>query len=370
MRASTIVRSLLRSCIDRIHATRLATLLSAVDALVRVGRASLTAIGRALQCSKTTAKHRIKRMDRLLGNVHLQADLPKFYAALVPRLITGMRRPILLIDWTQLRDVWWALTVAVPFAGRALPVYHQVHRSSGTAPPEVFRRYLRTLKRMLPPSCRPTIIADGGFCRPFWRDCRKLGFDLVVRIRSSGKLTARHSGRHASASEIAKQATSQARSLGLWAVYDSIVGSGVELRVVCAKRVLRPRRKLLGYRKRLAQPWVLATSRTDLTANEIVGLYAQRMKIEELFRDAKNSRFGWSLSDAGNRSAERFEALLFITSIALIAVTLLGAAAETARCARFFQANTTRRRRVLSAFSLGVSLLIDPVLQQLSDSPP
>ncbi|HZS37634.1 MAG TPA: IS4 family transposase [Polyangia bacterium] len=356
MRASDIVRSLLRRCIRRIHATRLLTLLAAVDALVRGGRASLTHLGRSLLAA-TTAKHRIKRIDRLLGNARLHRDLRLLYDALTRRLIGESLRPLIIVDWTQLHGDWWALSAAVPFGGRALPIYNEVHRSSGNGRAAQHRRFLRALRQFVPLHCRPTLIVDAGFCKPFWEACREEGFDLLVRLRPSGTLRAWRPERSATARELARRATSRAKCLGEWVVYAANC-RGELLRVVCAKRTIhRARKDDRPYRQRAVEPWVLATTRRDLSADEVVALYAQRMKIEELFRDAKNSRYGWSLAHAGNRSAKRLAALLLITSLALVAVMLLGQAAEAAGCARFLQANSIRNRRVLSFFRVGELIL-------------
>jgi hypothetical protein len=77
------------------------------------------------------------------------------------------------------------------------------------------------------------------------------------------------------------------------------------------------------------------------------------MQIEELFRDAKNHRFGWSLGDVVAHSPARLDVLLLIATLGIIAMTLLGIAIETAGLQRHYQANTIRNRRVISLFVLG-----------------
>jgi len=358
VRASLILRKLLRRCITQIRAQRTLTLLAAVDALVCCGRASLTHIGRAL-LRTTTAKHRIKRVDRLLGNTRIQHDLPAWYGAAAARLLRGAKRPSILIDWTEINAHWWSLTAAVPVDGRAVPIYNEVHRPSGNGTKRQIRRFVARLRKLLPPDVRPTLIADAGFCRPFFEACRMNGCDLVVRLRGRSLLRAWCPDRTTSADALARQSRRRAKCLGQWAVYDSS-SSGTTLRVVVAKRTgLRRRKKDNAYRKRAVEPWVLATTREDITADGVVGLYALRMRIEEMFRDAKNPRFGWSLAHAGNRSAERLQVLMLITTLALLAVLLVGAAVDAAGCTRFLQANTTRHRAVLSLFRIGLLALAE-----------
>ncbi len=355
MRASHILRKLLRRCIVQIHAVRAATLLAAIDALVRCGHASLTAIGRALSAA-TTAKHRIKRIDRLFGNLHLQSELLLWYGVVAARLIAGSERPIILIDWTEINHNWWSLTAAIPVAGRAIPVYNEVHPPSGNGSARQIRRFVRTLRQLIPQRVNPTLIADAGFTKPFFEACWEYGFHVVVRLRGRSQLrTWSSSGVESvtSAHALAAQSSRRARHVGQWYVYDAN-RRGERLQVVVAKRTgLRRRRGDGQYRKQAVEPWVLGTTRRDLTASEVVALYALRMRIEELFRDAKNPRFGWSLAHTNSQSPARLRVLLLIVSLAILAVVLVGIAARDAGCARFLQANTTRDRAVLSVFRLG-----------------
>ena len=358
MRASLIVRKLFRACIDQMHVARVATLLVAVDALVRGGRASLTAIGRAL-LPTTTPKHRIKRIDRLLGNWRLRSELPCWYAAVAARLLRGSTRPQILIDWTEITRTCWSLTAAVPVAGRAIPIYSEVHPPSGNGTGRQLRRFVQQLRGLIPDDIRPTLIVDAGFMRPFYEACIECRFDLVVRLQNHGRLRAWMPDRSTTVGVLAAQSRRSAKCHGLWAVYDAN-RCGTTLRVVSAKRTgLLRRSDDSSYRKRAVEPWVLATTREDLSHDDVVALYALRMRIEEMFRDAKDPRFGWSLAHTGTRSAERLEVLLLITTLAMLTVILVGAAADEAGCTRFLQANTTRRRAVLSLFRIGCLTLAE-----------
>jgi hypothetical protein len=60
------------------------------------------------------------------------------------------------------------------------------------------------------------------------------------------------------------------------------------------------------------EPWLLASSvgLQHLSAEAIAGLYSQRMRIEQSFRDTKNLRLGLGLEAARSRSGKRLEILL------------------------------------------------------------
>jgi hypothetical protein len=107
-----------------------------------------------------------------------------------------------------------------------------------------------------------------------------------------------------------------------------------------------------NYRRGAHEPWVLTTSLTA-RPSAVVAAFALRMHIEETFRDVKNLRWGWSLRHCGSRSRNRLEALLLIGAIALLVQQIAGCAAESLELHREHQANTERRRRVLSIFVLG-----------------
>ena len=66
-----------------------------------------------------------------------------------------------------------------------------------------------------------------------------------------------------------------------------------------------------------------------MSAEAIVSLYAQRMKIEQSFRDTKNERLGLGLTRSLSHGQQRLEALLLIGHIAGVAKRLIGEAAKS-----------------------------------------
>ena len=135
MRASSILKAKLSKSLQSIHrsrdywlhavwgchafweglhraGTRLKSVFFGVDALLRGGRLSLTALGRAA-CGLVRAKHNIKRIDRLLGNPHLLGNLPTFCRAMTQLLVGQTERPIILVDWTRIADSHCALVASL-----------------------------------------------------------------------------------------------------------------------------------------------------------------------------------------------------------------------------------------------------------------
>jgi hypothetical protein len=95
-------------------------------------------------------------------------------------------------------------------------------------------------------------------------------------------------------------------------------------------------------------------------------IYEQRMQIEETFRDAKNRRWGFGLRFAHCRTAARLAMLLLIGALATLVLWLCGLHAQAHGLARSFQANTERRRPVLSTVFLGQQFLN----RQVENPPP
>ena len=90
--------------------------------------------------------------------------------------------------------------------------------------------------------------------------------------------------------------------------------------------------------------------------NRIKRIYTQRMQSEETIRDLKSHRFGFALRYARTKRPERLEALLLVAALASFILWLLGLAACNRQWARHSEANTERRRTVLSIVFLGQEL--------------
>lgn len=77
-------------------------------------------------------------------------------------------------------------------------------------------------------------------------------------------------------------------------------------------------------------PLASSCSLAGLSAAEIVRLYAQRMQIEQSFRDLKSHRYGCAFEDTLTRDPRRLEMLLMLHMLACLLAWLEGLAATTA----------------------------------------
>ena len=113
------------------------------------------------------------------------------------------------------------------------------------------------------------------------------------------------------------------------------------------------------YRRLHRAPWLLATSlpHDKGSSRRIKHLYAQRMQIEETFRDTKSPRWGFGFHYARCNDGRRIEVLLLIAALASLVLWLVGVHGRTLDWARRLQANTETRRPVLSTVFVGQQLL-------------
>jgi len=199
-----------------IHQARLNALFVGVESLLRGQRLWLAALGRNVT-GRALEKHKIKRIDRLLGNHRLSSERHAVYAWLA-RLVPGpCRHPVIIVDWSDIDTgkKLFLLRAAVSVGGRALPVYEEIHaryhhRDDTT-------RFLHTLAELLPKGCEPIIVTDAGFKTPWFRTVERLGWYYVGRVRSRDYVRFPDTDHWIPAKSLYEKATSRPKALGpLW----------------------------------------------------------------------------------------------------------------------------------------------------------
>jgi hypothetical protein len=338
-----------------VHLARVRVVFAAVWTLLRTGRLSLTSLGRAI-AERTSPKHGIKRIDRLLGNKRLQEDRLAFYRAIAHRLIRQGTRPVIIVDWTGVTPQVWALVAAICFEGRALMIYSEAHPISEYLKPHVNLAFLYQLESVLPAGCRPIIVTDAGFRSPWMRLVEGMNWDFVGRIRAPAKVRRDRSEAFVHIENLWQLARVAPADLGTFQIGRKL---RYPVRLVAVRKKHRviplPHRIDKGeerFRRSAHEPWILATS-LDSSPAKVAAIYQCRMQIEETFRDAKSSRYGLSLSHARTGSKERANVLLLLAALAHVFFVLVGAAAERKKLHLTYQANSLKNRRVLSLALLG-----------------
>jgi hypothetical protein len=359
MRVEKMVRELVGQCSSVMHAVRLATVVSVVEGIMRSGALRPATIGRSVRGS-ALPKHEIKRVDRLLGNPKMTGDRLFLFLAVAHRVLRGAERPVILVDWTQACGTHVALVAAVPIGGRAVPIYSEVHPLKKLGNAAVERRFLRTLKTIVPTECRSIIVSDAGFKGPFFQAVIDVGWDFLGRVRGTAKAIS-STGETISKEEFYASASITPVDLGAFKLF---VKQRISCRLILVRKRRRPGPKRpppackeeRELRQSALDPWLLATSLSDGDAADIVRKYAARMQIEETFRDAKSHRFGWSLGTVRLSTPDRAAVLLALAALAFLVATLIGMTAERHGRHRGYQANT-EKKRVLSLVALATAIL-------------
>lgn len=366
MQAPQFLHNLLTSSLPSIHTKRLQALLDVVGALLGERRLGLTVLGRALSGPVAT-KHSIKRVDRLLGNPRLHQERPLFYWLVASLLIGHTTRPLILVDWSPIDDRGrqFLLRAAVPFAGRSLPIFEKVHHKDSCPRCEAY--LLAALAEILPDDATPILVTDAGFRNPWFRAVEARGWYYVGRVRSPTRCQV-PGHEWQPVSTLFSQATSTPRALGSVQIAES---NPLSTRMVLYHRPPK-RRKHRNKRDQVSQdsgsraiarrqkePWVLVSNLPARSAlpGKLVGIYRQRMQIEEGFRDVKSPLFGLGFGMHQSRQGRRIEILLLIAMLANVAVMVGGLHVRDSGQQRCYQSNSTRHRNVLSVWRLGLEWL-------------
>ena len=374
MHATQVINTHLKKMCQGIHKKRMVSLMSMVEACIQGKKLSVTGLGRAIK-NTVYEKHNIKRADRLMGNLALNQERGLLYRSMAKWIVGNHKQPVILVDWSDLsaNRSFHLLRASLPVGGRALTLYDEVHPEKKLGNGDIEKRFLKRLKDLLPKNCCPIIITDAGYRTPWFNAVQELGWDFVGRVGGHTMITPQSKGNWIRVEQIFETATTQPHYLGFidlvkrnpLACHAYLLRKKKQGRVkktVFGKRCEMKHSKKNAHRERT--PWLIVTSLTGGTTitKRVINLYKTRMQIEEGFRDIKNSRFGFSLDEAKVSTKFRYENLLLVGVLATFAVWLTGKVAELKNIHRQYQANTIKKRNVLSTFYLGSCVLKKQVL--------
>jgi len=351
------------------HLVRLSAFMKAVEGLLVGGMLTLTHIGRNLP-GTSYEKHKIKCMDRLLGNKKLHGERCALYQQMSGWLLNTVSCPLIVVDWSDVYEgqQFMMLTAAIPLGSRALTLYEKVYPMKQYNSPKAHKQFLQELSQIVPKDKRPILVTDAGFRGPWFREVEALGWDWVGRIRKGVYYSLNQGTQWNKTSQLYRKATRTMKYIGR-----SLLSKGqpYECHLYLVKKNTKSANRPLKRfgdkamdrvcRKNYRDPWLIATSLppTCGTAKRIEKLYTLRMQIEENFRDLKNGRWGLGLGYARSAHAERLDNLLMIGTMGVLIIWLNGVIGKTKGLIKRYQVNTEKRHAVLSAFFLGRRLIHD-----------
>lgn len=271
----------------------------------------------AAQLRRVALRTQADSIERRLRRILAEAtwDAPAVFEAFarvsLQHLPAG--RCVLVLDDTQQADRCTLTTLALAYRGRALPLAWcrwsgQLHGTYWTQIDQLFA----CAQRILPPQVQPVLLADRGLASPaLVRLIQRRGWDYLLRVQRETTLrTAPRGPRRLRLDELVQQPGAPSVVTQGWVFYKRSTWA----HVAALWRV--------GYQ----EPWFLV-SNLDLGLG-LADLYAKRMQIEALFRDAKSGGFEWELSRV--LRAERAQRLLLGIMLAIWCAVLLGEAAMRA----------------------------------------
>ena len=369
MRATQLLDTYLHKYCQGVHKKRMVAVMFLTSALMTGRKLSVTGLGRAI-CNHTHTKHNIKRADRLIGNAALNQERLIIYKAMAKLIIGQQRRPVILIDWSDLSAdrEFHMLRASIPVDGRAMTIYEESHHQRCDGNPHVQKRFLQKLSAVLPHHCHPIIITDAGFRTPWFRAVEELGWDYIGRVGGHMMLSPQGEDDWVRVECVFETATARGRYLGK---IDLVRKHPLTCHAYLLKKKKKGRIKKTVFGARCAMkhseknahrertPWLIVTSLDHHYAStkQILNLYKTRMQIEEGFRDIKNSRWGLAFNEARCTTTYRYENLLLVAHLATFAVWLIGKIAELKHWHRHYQANTVTTEKVLSTFFLGLAVI-------------
>ena len=345
-------------------------LFDAVEALVKCKQLSIFGLGRALG-RQSKVKHNIKCIDRLFGNKTLHKKVTVYYKKMTRILLSGKKRPIILIDWSGLSKCgeFHMLRASTPVGGRALTLLDVTYPLRQYTKHSTHKEFLRMLKELLPEDCELIIVTDAGYRGPWFTLVRSLGWHFVGRVRNSTQYKKNNSNQWEPIKILYETATRTAKYLGETLLAKSKPVS-CHFYTVKKTKKNRVKKNLVGkkvrcsssrkHAKRESEPWLIVTSLPpeEITASQLMKMYSKRMQIEEAFRDIKNTRNGFCLRNCRSYNKERLDVALLIGAIGMFLLWLIGIATKNKKVHYSFQANTIKTRNVLSTFTIGTQALL------------
>jgi len=300
----------------------------------------VASIGRSIE-SAAKEKHRIKRVDRFLGNPRINRFA---IADGLRRLFCNKHKRIFIcIDWTDAEDgVHTIIEATIPTRSRGILIWTKVYKKNweGEGSMNLAEEdFLVELRRLFPEHLSIVILADRGFGKKsFFAKAQQLNFSYIIRITSQPFMESRA---YQGLVEDIKIKPGFRKDFGQSFLF---------------KEHKWPCRIVGLFEMGQKEPWFLATN-THYTFRTIVNAYGRRFEIEETNRDIKNERSGLRLRGVKFSTPARLERMLSVVSVAYAIMVIAGCFGERRGIHRRLMANTSSLR-TLALWRIGQYMLL------------
>lgn len=275
-----------------------------------VVRAQSSQIRKIAGASAGRADSQRRRLQRF---VQQPQSLKPFFSVWSRSVVKALkqRQIVLVVDETKLKATFGVMVVGVVYEKRCIPLAWRVYRANSRAdyPREgqsrMIIRLLKLIRMGLPAGTRVRVLADRGIGTSplLMRGIAAMGWKFLFRVTKQSKIVLPDG-----------QAV---------CFYDQVTQPGQTYHA--SGQVFKQRGRIEGHVRVLwglaaQERWALVTNDPDLNGWE----YAQRMWIEEAFRDLKSH--GWQLETMALTCPDRVACLWIILVVAYAWMLLLGAA--------------------------------------------
>lgn len=277
-----------------------------------VARAQSSQIRKIAGCVGGKADSQRRRLQRFVSQ---QQGLAAFFRAWSRSMARAIRARlvVLVVDETKLKDRLAAMVVGMVYEGRCIPVAWRLYRANcATAYPaegqaRLIIRLLKQVRAGLPPGTPVLVLADRGIGTSplLMRGIAALGWTFLFRVTKQSKILLPDG-----------QAV---------AFHDQVTAPGQTYQasgLVFKKRGHIPGHVRVLWGEHAKERWALVTNDPTLSGWE----YAQRMWIEEAFRDLKS--YGWQVEQACLDDPQRMAYLWVVLVVAYAWMLLWGTALQ------------------------------------------
>lgn len=312
------VKSLVSKIFLRLRKTQKENLSLGVFGLVMAQSGLMSKIVRGFNGDKIY-KHQLKRFWRFLSNPRIKPErLMGFWIVFCLRKFCPGKEMVVALDWTTLPGNIQCLMLALPYHGRAIPLfwqmlpYSQIKNSQNRIEEGLIAKFLNLLPETEGDKQNKRVIftADRGFGRAsFVQFLLKKDVEFVLRVRSDVRVKPKN------CKAILLRAFGETLKPEVPVRLDSIsyrddgIVPVINLAAVVAKGS--------------DDPWFLITNLKS--SNKTIETYKLRFPIEEWFKDLKHQL---GIADLQTKDLKRVRRLLFTACISYAILMIIGNLAD------------------------------------------
>ena len=310
------IGSLIKNIFPILRKTQLANLSLGVFGLIKSQSGIMSAIVREIYSGSKKHKHRLKRFWRFLSNPRVKPErLRSFWVSWCIRKFTHGKYVSAAVDWTALPGNIQCLMIAVPYAGRAIPLIWQIIPFSAIKDSQnrIEERLIARLNNLLPNGKKLMLTADRGFGRAsFIKFLKAKKILFAVRVKSKVWIKIRTSRRSILLQSLYLKPNTPYWFARITFREDEVV-TGVNLAAVTVPP--KPGEN--------PDPWFLVTNLRS--AGTTISAYRKRFDIEEWFKDCKHQL---GITNLQTTNLKRVRKLVLIACVSYTLVALIGKPAK------------------------------------------